>query len=143
MKLHSSANNVSRGCLSERIRAARQKAGLSQTELAKAIGVSASAVAQWESPVGTQPSLDHLLYVAQTTRVSLDWLASGNGTRSPSKSKPSNEVPAVMLEVYARNVQEETLLERFRRVPARRRELLMAIVEEFMALARLHASKRR
>ena len=43
----------------EKIRIFREKAGLSQRELASAINISQAAIAQWESGE-TQPTLDNL-----------------------------------------------------------------------------------
>lgn len=43
----------------EKIRIFREKAGLSQRELASALNISQSAIAQWESGE-TQPTLDNL-----------------------------------------------------------------------------------
>ena len=47
-------------CLSDRIRRARRLAGISQAVLAVQVGVGPSAVAQWELPTGTTPTIDHL-----------------------------------------------------------------------------------
>ncbi len=47
----------------DKIRLYREKAGLSQRELAYAIGVSQAAVAQWENGT-SQPTLDNLRKVA-------------------------------------------------------------------------------
>lgn len=43
----------------EKIRIFREKAGLSQRELASAINISQAAISQWESGE-TQPTLDNL-----------------------------------------------------------------------------------
>lgn len=43
----------------EKIRIFREKAGLSQRELASALNISQSAIAQWESGE-TQPTIDNL-----------------------------------------------------------------------------------
>jgi transcriptional regulator with XRE-family HTH domain len=56
--------------LSEAIRAARRRAGLSQAELAAALGVRQSSVSQWERG-STRPSTDHLLALTSILRTTL------------------------------------------------------------------------
>jgi transcriptional regulator with XRE-family HTH domain len=144
MKSPSAANSKEYGRLGDRIRTARHRADLSQTELAKALGVSASAVAQWEHPRGTRPSLDNLIRVAEAAAVSFEWLATGVAANRPrARQAGMMETPAVSLDVYARTLQEETLLDRFRDVPARRQPLLITIAEEFSATKRVTSTKRR
>lgn len=53
----------------EKIKAFREKAGMSQRDLAYAIGVSQAAIAQWETGE-TQPTLDNLRKVADILGVS-------------------------------------------------------------------------
>jgi DNA-binding transcriptional regulator YiaG len=67
--------------LSEAIRAARRRAGLSQAELAAALGVRQSSVSQWERG-STRPSTDHLLAltsILRTTLLDFSTPASGSG----------------------------------------------------------------
>jgi HTH-type transcriptional regulator / antitoxin HipB len=56
--------------LSEAIRAARRRAGLSQAELAAALGVRQSSVSQWERG-STRPSTGHLLALTSILRTTL------------------------------------------------------------------------
>lgn len=61
----------------QRIRQARKFADLTQLDLSKACGVSRGAVAQWESAElehRTKPTTDHLISIAKTTKVPLEWL---------------------------------------------------------------------
>ena len=53
----------------EKIKTFREKAGMSQRDLAYAIGVSQSAVAQWETGTA-QPTLDNLRKVADILGIS-------------------------------------------------------------------------
>jgi transcriptional regulator with XRE-family HTH domain len=62
--------------LSEAIRSARKRAGLSQVELARLLGVQQSSVSQWERG-STKPSTMHLLALAARLRCSLVELAGG------------------------------------------------------------------
>ena len=135
MNNHSGTNKQVRGKLCDRLRIARHRAAISQTVLAHAIGVSPSAVAQWEHPQGTQPSLENLLRAAEVTGTSIEWLATGTIGRS-TRARSVEETPAVALDTYAQTLQEETLLERFRDGSASQRALLLKIAEEFVLLSR-------
>jgi transcriptional regulator with XRE-family HTH domain len=65
--------------LSEAIRAARRRAGLSQAELAELLGVRQSSVSQWERG-STKPSTVHLLALTATLQCSLlDFSGAGPG----------------------------------------------------------------
>lgn len=59
--------------LGQRLRELREQAGLSQTELAKSVGVSRNAVSQWEADV-TQPSTRRLSSVSRALKVPVDRL---------------------------------------------------------------------
>ena len=58
-----------------RIRQARVAAKFSQQQLANRLGVQRSAVAQWESSVGTVPNMKHLTMIAVATGVAFEWPA--------------------------------------------------------------------
>lgn len=64
--------------LGRRIIEARKMRGISQSELARAIGVSRPAVSQWESDK-TEPTRERLLKIAAVTKVNALWLATGEG----------------------------------------------------------------
>jgi transcriptional regulator with XRE-family HTH domain len=64
--------------LPARIKLARQKARLSQKELARLIGITSQSVNQWESGA-TQPSRANLIQTAKWTRVEISWLMTGEG----------------------------------------------------------------
>lgn len=66
--------------LSVRIRTARVRAGLSQQELARLVGVSRTAVSNWESSARVaRPSSERLEIICRLTNVSWEWLATGRG----------------------------------------------------------------
>lgn len=119
--------------LADRVRSARRRASISQTELARRIGVSASAVAQWEHPSGTQPSLQSLIRILEITGVSPDWLVMGRTAHVAGIGGHAQEVPAISFEIYAHSAQEENLLTVFREIPTRKRSLLISLAEEFAA----------
>jgi transcriptional regulator with XRE-family HTH domain len=63
--------------LGQRLHRARDTARLTQEQLARRIGVTRSAISQWESGMVSNISAAHLLATAKVLRVSLDWLLSG------------------------------------------------------------------
>jgi transcriptional regulator with XRE-family HTH domain len=77
--------------LSEAIRAARRRAGLSQAELAELLGVRQSSVSQWERG-STKPSTIHLLALTATLQCSLlDFSGSGPASAAgPAAGAGSN-----------------------------------------------------
>lgn len=130
MKIPSSANK--NPCtLANRIRLARQHAGLSQAELAEHSGVTPSAVAQWENPHGTRPDLDHLIRIGAATKLTLDWLVTGNGGQAlPKKTRGPQDSPAIILDTFAQSLLEENILACLRHMRPHARELLVAIAQE-------------
>lgn len=76
--------------LGRRLIGAREERGISQSELARRLQVTRSAVAQWESGT-TGPSMENLREAALELRVSFDWLATGRGqkTTEPVVATPS------------------------------------------------------
>ena len=65
--------------LAQRIRRARRIAGLSQQTLASKLGVTRSAVSNWESADSVQPTTGRLALLASALRVSFEWIATGRG----------------------------------------------------------------
>lgn len=68
--------------MATRIRMARLRAGITQNELADRIGVTRSAVANWEISTRPKPNVTNLAAIASATGVSLEWLATGRGSIS-------------------------------------------------------------
>ncbi len=66
--------------LTIRLIKARREKRLSQQALAGLIGVSRSALAQWETDM-SRPSLDNLRKMAKTLDISFEWLATGRGSQ--------------------------------------------------------------
>jgi transcriptional regulator with XRE-family HTH domain len=110
-----------------RIRHARRLAGMTQAALAEEVGIGASAVAQWELPNGTSPTVDHLEKIAIVCGVSFEWLATGRGVVASG----AHETPALMGSELAADHTEDRLLVAFRRVPPRKRDALVRWMEEF------------
>jgi transcriptional regulator with XRE-family HTH domain len=116
--------------LASRIRSARRAAKLSQTALAERVGVTPSAAAQWEHPQGTSPGLQRLQAIASATGVAFQWLAVGSGDRRRKPIHADEGVPALKLDVFAQDSTEETLLQRFRLLSPRAKQLLSAFLDE-------------
>lgn len=99
----------------ERLRAARRYADLTQREVAIAVGLTRSAVAQWEAAEAeqrTRPSADHLIVFSKLTKAPLEWLmndasrlddlyklaSENDGTTAPPGQVPP-KVPEVLPDV--------------------------------------------
>lgn len=67
----------------KRVREARKKAGLSQQDLADAIGIKQPTLSELERGIST--SSTHLISIANACGVSPDWLQTGNTTKSYSE----------------------------------------------------------
>jgi transcriptional regulator with XRE-family HTH domain len=63
-----------RPVLADNIRHHRRRLGMSQSQLATAVGVSLSAVAHWERPLGNAPSLPRLIKLAGLFCIGMDTL---------------------------------------------------------------------
>ncbi|WP_295802169.1 helix-turn-helix transcriptional regulator [uncultured Microbulbifer sp.] len=63
--------------INDRMKQAREKAGLTQSELARSCGVSVQAVSQWESGSTKNPAASNVLATAKATGLSIEWLITG------------------------------------------------------------------
>lgn len=75
--------------LGDRIKEARTAAGLTQVQLAKAVGISQAQITRLET--GLDKETSHLVKIALATRHSAYWLDSGRGR------KKLTELEAVIL----------------------------------------------
>lgn len=107
-----------------RIRRARVKAKFSQRQMAIRLGVQRSAVAQWESPAGTLPTMEHLTMIAVATGVSFEWLATGRG-----QSTCEHEEAAALPGDFAQSELESQLLGLLRRLSPRRQRMAFELIE--------------
>jgi transcriptional regulator with XRE-family HTH domain len=122
MKSSATSARAAPTCLDERIRAARIRANLSKAELARRVGVSPSAVVQWEQAGGSKPCARHLGTIAQCTGAAFEWLATGRG---PMRISESDGPPAIEPTSIAVTLFEERLLEVARRLPSHCHEALI------------------
>jgi transcriptional regulator with XRE-family HTH domain len=90
--LHQPASGVG-----ERIRAARASRGLTQEGLAAAVGVTRSAVAQWETDRAGQVR-SNLPRLAAALDVSVEYLLFGEDRRAPFEARAGDE--AALLRLY-------------------------------------------
>ena len=109
-----------------RIRQIRLKAKLSQNQLGKCVGVQRSAVALWESPKGSFPSVEHLLGIAQTTDCCFEWLATGRGPVHPQQGSYDQ---AVELTEFAHNEHEVKALQLMRKLGRKRQAQACRMLE--------------
>lgn len=114
MKNSSAVARKSTSVLRDRIRQSREMLGLSRAELAREVGVVASAAAQWEQSEGTTPSLENLAAIAQVTEVSFDWLATGRGY---ARFRGGHEDLAIHPDSLAMDPFEEEMLALVRKMP--------------------------
>lgn len=80
------ANNPSAMDIHQRIRIARNYAGLSIPEFADAMGVTYEAARSWESG-GSQPRPGRYAKIAEVTGVREAWVASGSGALTDDESE--------------------------------------------------------
>jgi transcriptional regulator with XRE-family HTH domain len=71
--------------LAKRILDRRLELGLSQNDIARALGITNKAVSHWETGRSQNIKLEHLVDLADVLRVDLRWLAVGKGDPAPQK----------------------------------------------------------
>ena len=90
----------------DRLVAAREKANLSQQDLAKRLGVKNSTIKSWEND-NSDPRANRLSMLAGLLNVSITWLisAEGSGVEAPEKSdEMSNDLLDALKELTALRV---------------------------------------
>jgi phage repressor protein C with HTH and peptisase S24 domain len=93
--------------LSDRIRTARKKAGLTQAELAEVVGIAQTAISQLES--GKTLRSSYLIQIARACSVNSSWLATGEGEmHSPEDMK--NLGRALIGEIFYDEHEDDTRL---------------------------------
>jgi len=122
--------------MAERIRRARRKAKLSQTELAEIAKVRRSAVSNWESISDTCPTMVNLIAIARACDVSLEWLGTGRG-RMEFQHDPEAGVPAVDADLVELPIERE-LIACFRAMPMQSQSVFFDLAK---TLARTRSKK--
>lgn len=100
---------------------------MTQTELARRLDVSRSAVAQWERKAGSNPVASNLQKLACALDCSFEWLATGRGPRQPVKSNGQDAETTAMLRHFARDEAEDQLLLLFRGLDDRDQGVLLMV----------------
>ncbi len=118
--------------LNIRIRKARLTAGLTQAELAKRLGVSRSAVANWERAGNIHPCTFRLGKIAVATQVSHEWLSTGRGQMTYRQDL--DEIPAVDADLVF-DPLERRMLWLFRSIPSGTREAALKMMESHLPKA--------
>ena len=95
--------------LHDRIRAARTAAGLSQRQLARMLGVSASAVAQWELDE-TKPTHEHVVAIAAATNTD------------------AAQIFGITTETTPLDADLQALITHWKRVPPDRRSIVLRLI---------------
>lgn len=101
--------------IGRRIRSARQERGLTQDGLAAAIGVSRSAVAQWETGRAGQLS-SHLAGIARALDVGVEFLMHGADKRAPTLAANADELALLRLYRECSDEDRQFLLRAARRL---------------------------
>ena len=112
--------------LRDRIRQARELLGMSRAELARKVGVGASAAVQWEQAHGTSPSVANLARIAQVADVSFEWLTTGRGR---ARLGEDVEAPVFHKDCIAQDLFEEHVLSLARKIPQAHREHLLKFLQ--------------
>ena len=81
--------------IGSRIREARERYHITQSELAKKVGVSRIAVTQWESGSTKDLKPRNLMATARALGIDVNWLVYGKGTMRADRVYAINRVPVV------------------------------------------------
>jgi transcriptional regulator with XRE-family HTH domain len=95
---------ISDDTVGARIRAARQDRGMTQNDLAVAVGVSRSAVAQWETERAGQVR-GNLTRIASVLGVPVQYLLHGEADTRPAG--PENATELALLRLYRDCTEED------------------------------------
>ncbi len=112
-----------------RLRGLREARGWSQEKLGFELEVTGATVSKWETG-RAEPNLRHLelfLQVFAPDNLSLDWLVAGapSGHRPDKPRKPIDPSPRA-----ADTQDEQALLARYRRLPTKKRKMLLGLLED-------------
>jgi transcriptional regulator with XRE-family HTH domain len=121
------------GLQGNRIRQARRQGKLTQEQLARAVGVHRSAVAQWEQAGGSHPTAENLARIAAATKVSFEWIATGRGRMEYlSDLLPAEAGSVVTIEYAAQDASEVRALVGLRRLDFHQAEAVVDLIESLV-----------
>ena len=110
----------------DRLAAARHKAGLSQKDLSKRLGVKLGTLRGWEEDI-SEPRANKLQMVAGLLNVSIMWLLNGEGdglSNPDEEDSISADVKGILTEMRDVRAQMGTLNERLAKLEKRLRKSL-------------------
>lgn len=84
--------------LADRIKSLRERAGLTQADIARQIGISRSGVNSWEMGLSV-PSTQYIVELAKKFKVSTDYLLGMDDTSCISISGLTDKQVAVLIDV--------------------------------------------
>ena len=84
--------------LADRIKSLRERAGLTQADIARQIGISRSGVNSWEMGLSV-PSTQYIVELAKKFKVSTDYLLGMDDTSSISISGLTDKQVAVLIDI--------------------------------------------
>jgi transcriptional regulator with XRE-family HTH domain len=122
--------------LYQRVREARKLLSISQEELAADLGVSRSAVAQWEMTRGTAPSVENLIALARRSGMTFEYLSTGRGHKV--HGKPILAIAEEPTEYQNLSRQQQRLLALFDVLSAKQRSGLLEFLESLSAAGARH-----
>lgn len=109
----------------ERLKEARQKIGLTQTAMAKSIGLTPQSYSQWERGQTEIPDV-RLFQLCTVHGISKEWLETGEGEMFPQAKKR---------EEYAREVLSELGVEMFKALPDAYKDVLLSVARRIISEA--------
>lgn len=112
----------------DRMTGAREASGLSQSDLAKRMGVKLKTVRAWENDQ-SEPRANKLQMLAGMLGVSIMWLLTGqgDGLDGPETAEPlSDDLSALMAELRSMKVDQARMADRMGRLEKRLRLALSA-----------------
>ena len=112
--------------IGDRIAGAREASGLSQSEMARKLGVKVKTIRGWENDL-TEPRANKLQMLSGLLNVSLMWLLNGEGqgVDAPLDEQPiTKDVHELLLELREIRVDMDAAAERLARTEKRLRTVL-------------------
>lgn len=104
----------------DRLSGAREAMGLSQSGLARQLGVKLKTLRNWEQDM-SEPRANKLQMLAGVLNVSIMWLLNGEGDGLSRPTEPAPDMVAVLPEIQAIQSDMQALSERLLRLEARLR----------------------
>lgn len=110
----------------DRLARAREHAGMSQSLLARRLGVKATTMRNWESD-RSEPRANRLQMLSGLLNVSIIWLMTGKGEGIPDdidQDVAASDLNALLVELRNLRVEQSRLADRTARIEKRLRTLM-------------------